>query len=167
MRLVTAEQMRELDRRTIQEYGTPGETLMERAGKGVADILRRLIEIAGFIHPTIRLIAGRGNNGGDAFVAARCLKEMSFHPQVWISGEVNQVKGDALKHLSRMKAAHVSLLELPTMEDWDEVLEEMDAPDILVGRGLGNGKQGPGPRPGCRGYSIYQRSIRRCAGARH
>ena len=45
MKLVTPEQMRDLDRRTIEEYGTPGEMLMERAGYGVAEIVRRLAEL--------------------------------------------------------------------------------------------------------------------------
>ena len=74
MKTVTAAQMRELDQRTIEEFGIPGDVLMERAGQGVADAIRRLAELAGFPIPTVHLIAGRGNNGGDAYVAARVLK---------------------------------------------------------------------------------------------
>ena len=47
MKLVTSAQMRELDRRTIEEFGTPGELLMERAGQGVAAAVLRLGELTG------------------------------------------------------------------------------------------------------------------------
>ena len=51
MKIVSAAQMRELDRRTIEEAGVPGAELMDRAGRGVADVLRRLADLAGLMHP--------------------------------------------------------------------------------------------------------------------
>lgn len=67
----TREEMRELDRRAIEEYGVPGVVLMENAGRGAAQIA---LEMLG--DPIARLaviFCGKGNNGGDGFVIARHL----------------------------------------------------------------------------------------------
>ena len=78
MKTVTSAQMRELDARMIKEFEVPGEVLMERAGMGVADFVQCLARMSGYVKPYVLLLAGRGNNGGDAFVAARCLKDHGF-----------------------------------------------------------------------------------------
>lgn len=147
MKLVSTTQMREIDRRTIEEYETPGHVLMERAGTSVADSVQRLIDITGFVHPIIHLIAGRGNNGGDAFVAARYLKEAGYTVEVWLAGSANEVKGDALKQLSRLKAAEVTLRELPTKEDWEDAEFYPPPCDVLVDGVLGTGASGPARGP--------------------
>lgn len=68
MKIVTVEQMRTLDRRTIEEAGVAGRELMERAGRGVFEAARQMC-----VHRErgVVLFAGKGNNGGDAIVAAR------------------------------------------------------------------------------------------------
>lgn len=147
MRIVTTAQMKELDRRTIEEAGTKGEVLMDRAGQGVADMVRRLTEVAGFTNPLVHLLAGRGNNGGDAFAAARHLKDMDIDVEVWLAGAANEVKGDALKHLSRMKSEDIPFEELPTKEDWDEAIRFPLGADILVDGILGTGSTGPARGP--------------------
>lgn len=147
MKLVTADEMRELDRRTIEEYEVPGDELMDRAGQGVADVVRRLSETSGFIGPRVLLLAGRGNNGGDAFTAARYLKEGGCQVAVWLAGLANQVKGDAFKHLSRLKSAGVELRELPMREDWEDALAAPVAAEVLVDGLLGTGSRGPARGP--------------------
>ena len=155
MKLITSEQMRELDRKTIAEFGVPGEMLMERAGSGVAKIVQYLARRSGYVNPSVQLFAGYGNNGGDAFVAARCLKEQGFDVEVWIAGGVDAIGGDALKHFSRMKSAGVALRELPREEDWDAALASgCGGGDILVDGVLGTGISGPprGPAAGAIRY---------------
>ncbi len=147
MKVVTTAQMRELDRRTIEEADITGEELMERAGGGVAGAVQHLAEIAGFNRPFVLLVAGRGNNGGDAFAAARHLKEWGADAEVWLAGAANEIKGDALKHLSRMRAAHVPLRELPTKEDWEDAAGYRAGADILVDGVLGTGAAGPARGP--------------------
>lgn len=74
MKLVTASQMRELDRLTIQDDGVPEQLLMERAGCGVADVVRMR-----YPHPCrVVCMVGKGNNGGDAQVAARLLERAGY-----------------------------------------------------------------------------------------
>ncbi|HEV2666330.1 MAG TPA: NAD(P)H-hydrate epimerase, partial [Blastocatellia bacterium] len=68
MIVVTAAEMREMDRLTIQKYGVPSLTLMERAGEGVTQaVLERYGRIA---KRGVLVVAGKGNNGGDGLVVA-------------------------------------------------------------------------------------------------
>ena len=152
---VSSQTMRDLDRRTIAEFDISGETLMERAGEGVADHVYSLIRQAGFEDPLIRFVAGRGNNGGDAFAAACRLKERNFDVEVWLASEVSSVSGDALKHLARLRSARIPLEELPTKEDWDDELNADDLSGCVIVDGvLGTGIRGParGPAAGAIGY---------------
>ncbi|MDH5626312.1 MAG: bifunctional ADP-dependent NAD(P)H-hydrate dehydratase/NAD(P)H-hydrate epimerase, partial [Nitrospira sp.] len=71
-KIVTGAQMQELDRRTIGEAGIPGTVLMERAGAGLAACIEQVFgPVRG---KRITILCGKGNNGGDGFVAARLLR---------------------------------------------------------------------------------------------
>ncbi len=144
MKVVTTAEMQELDRRTIREFEIPGETLMDRAGMGVAEVVRRVVQTARLGRPLVQLFAGRGNNGGDAFVAARYLKELDYDIQVFLAGEVSSLRGDALEHLMKLKATGVQVQELPEPEDWADLYDDPQAcGDILVDGLLGTGATGP------------------------
>ena len=154
MKLVSTSTMREIERRTIEEFGVKGEHLMDRAGYCVAAAVRRLTEISGFASAYIHLIAGRGNNGGDAFVAARYLKEMGLGVEVWLACSANQITGDAALHLSKLKPAKIRVEELPTQEDWKEAAQNPFVAEIIVDGVLGTGLRGParGPAAGAIRY---------------
>jgi NAD(P)H-hydrate epimerase len=147
MKLVTSAQMREIDRRAIAEFGIAGADLMDRAGRGVADAVRHLADIAGSVDSSVLIFAGRGNNGGDGFAAARHLKEMGFDVLVWLAGTESQVQGDALKHLEQMKGEGIDLEEYPSREDWDEVFRRWEGAEFLVDALLGTGSTGPARGP--------------------
>ncbi|NQT94352.1 MAG: NAD(P)H-hydrate dehydratase [Lentisphaerae bacterium] len=147
MKLVTTNQMRDLDRSTIEEFGVPGEELMDRAGAGVHDVVCYLARMCGYRDPSVLLIAGRGNNGGDAFVAARYLAERRIQCEVWLAGDADSIRGDALKHLAQMRSAGVKLRELPTLRDWDEAMAFGRGADIIVDGVLGTGLAGPARGP--------------------
>jgi NAD(P)H-hydrate epimerase len=98
MYLVTAKEMRELDRLTIEEFGTHGHVLMERAGSGATDAL-----LHSFPHArktSVLVMAGKGNNGGDGFVIARLLKKHGVKCEVVLTAKKEEVKGDALRNLN-------------------------------------------------------------------
>jgi len=78
MRFVTREEMQEIDRLAIEKHGIPVELLMENAGRAVADAVE---ERASKACPVIA-VCGKGNNGGDGFVAARLLAERGFEVEV-------------------------------------------------------------------------------------
>ena len=153
MKIVTTQTMRELDRRAIEEFHIKGVTLMDRAGQGVAQAVRRLVDICGFHNVLVHLIAGRGNNGGDAFVAARALKEMGFGVEVWLAGTAAQVTGDAAYYLSKLKTARIRVEQLPTMEHWNEAIRLPLAAEVIVDGVLGTGITGPARRPAARAAS--------------
>ncbi|RYG73780.1 bifunctional ADP-dependent NAD(P)H-hydrate dehydratase/NAD(P)H-hydrate epimerase, partial [bacterium] len=71
MKVFTAREMRECDRRTIEDYGVPGICLMEAAGIALVRAVQE--ELGSISGQTITILCGKGNNGGDGFVAARHL----------------------------------------------------------------------------------------------
>lgn len=98
MLVVTAEQMREMDRLTIQEYGVPSLALMERAGAGIAKaILERFSKAA---IEGVLVVAGKGNNGGDGFVVARLLKQKRIRCEVALLARRSELTPDAAHNLS-------------------------------------------------------------------
>jgi NAD(P)H-hydrate epimerase len=76
---LTRAQVRDLDRRAVEEYGIPGIVLMENAGRGCAELLMRLNPTK---LPTV-ILCGPGNNGGDGFVMARHLDNAGWPVRVW------------------------------------------------------------------------------------
>ena len=102
MKLVSAAVMRELDRRTMEEYDVPGVVLMERAGLGVADAVQNLAMLSARAEPFVRLVAGHGNNGGDAFAAARLLHEWGGEVELILATPRHKIQGDARSHFERM-----------------------------------------------------------------
>lgn len=143
MKTVSSAQMREMDRRTTAEYGASGEALMERAGSGVARIVDRLATVSGAGDSTVLLLAGRGNNGGDAFVAAGSLHRRGFDVDVWMTGEKKSVHGDARTHLNRLLADGVAVEELTEAGDCDDLLDSAWDSGLVVDGILGTGISGP------------------------
>lgn len=96
--LLTKHQMREADLRTIAA-GTPGYTLMQRAGRAIAECAARHardIQLKGASKgDVIVVLCGPGNNGGDGFVAARDLAAKGFKIRLVLHGSVEALKGDA------------------------------------------------------------------------
>src|SRR5256885_414189 len=94
--LLSTAEMGQAERLAI-EGGITGMTLMENAGRAVADC------VAAALGPDARIVvvAGPGNNGGDGFVAARILHERGYAVRVLLLGDVGQLKGDA-----RLAAQH-------------------------------------------------------------
>ncbi|MDD5678764.1 MAG: NAD(P)H-hydrate dehydratase [Kiritimatiellae bacterium] len=152
MKIISTAAMRELDRKTIADFEVPGETLMDRAGFGVARFVDYLFHTKDFYSRSVRLVAGRGNNGGDIFAAARYLRQMEYDVDILLAGSLADVRGDALTHLSKLKAKHIHVDELPTPKDWEEEIaltqhaRTVDAPVIVDGV-LGTGLQGPARGP--------------------
>src|SRR5262245_8323979 len=97
MLVVTAAQMREMDRLTIQKHGVPSLTLMERAGEGIAQaILERFARNA---KKGVLVVAGKGNNGGDGFVVARLLKKRRIPSEVALLARQDELSSDAAHNL--------------------------------------------------------------------
>jgi hydroxyethylthiazole kinase-like uncharacterized protein yjeF len=90
LELLTASEMADADRLAI-EGGVPGLTLMENAGRAVADEVSRRFPDAGLV----AVLGGPGNNGGDGFVAARHLRERGYAVRLGLAGDVSRLPADA------------------------------------------------------------------------
>ncbi|HEY6769256.1 MAG TPA: NAD(P)H-hydrate epimerase, partial [Candidatus Sulfotelmatobacter sp.] len=91
MKIVTAEEMRAIDRATSDRFGVPSLTLMENAGAAVAEYLISQYSSA----KNILVFCGKGNNGGDGFVAARKLHQQGKKVQVVLLADPAELRGDA------------------------------------------------------------------------
>ncbi|MGA8766264.1 MAG: NAD(P)H-hydrate dehydratase [Candidatus Acidiferrales bacterium] len=101
MKILTATEMKEVDRLTTARYRVPSLTLMENAGRSVAEFIQS--RFPNLERRRIVVLCGKGNNGGDGFVVARHLKKMGAKPVVYLIGDPRQVKGDAATNLNRWK----------------------------------------------------------------
>ncbi|MBT8046679.1 MAG: NAD(P)H-hydrate epimerase, partial [Pontiella sp.] len=142
MKLVSASAMRELDRRTIDEFGIPGEELMHVAGEGLADALRELASRHQLVDSPVLFVAGCGNNGGDAFVAAASLHEDGWPVECWLAGDEGKLKGDALSSFKKLKKAGVPLQVMDTPDAWKHASEAGTDAEIVVDGLLGTGAAG-------------------------
>lgn len=158
MKAITTEQMRELDKIASTEFEIPGFELMRRAGQGVAATVEYLAEKARGGDAFIQLIAGRGNNGGDVFAAALILHEDKFEVEVLLAGSASDIRGDALRHLGKMRAAGIPLIELPTKESWEDAIRDAGSGEIIIDGVLGIGIKGP-PRGPIAGAIHYINSL--------
>ncbi|MGH9556591.1 MAG: NAD(P)H-hydrate dehydratase [Terriglobales bacterium] len=91
MKIVTAVEMREIDRLTTEKYGIPSLTLVENAGSAVAEFVLQEYPQA----QRIGVICGKGNNGGDGFVAARKLHQAGKTVKVLLLADPSELEGDA------------------------------------------------------------------------
>lgn len=94
MHVVTGEEMRLIDRYTMDEIGLSEETLMENAGQAVGRaLIKKLTE-----YDTILVLIGAGNNGGDGFVISRILQEKGYQVRTWVIPPEGRIKGTAAVH---------------------------------------------------------------------
>jgi len=141
VKIVPSSVMRELDRRTMAS-GISGAELMLTAGEGLADAIRTLAGNHQLVDSPVLFIAGCGNNGGDAFVAAHALHEDGWPIECWLAGSEDKLKGDALTHFKRMKKAGVPFRSLPDSEQWKHAAECGTDAEIIIDGLLGTGASG-------------------------
>src|SRR5579871_1081627 len=105
MKIVTAEEMRAIDRATTEKYGVPSLTLMENAGTAVAEFAQKHFEFS-----TVCVVCGKGNNGGDGFVAARKLHEAGKKVSVLVLAESpDALRSDAAEMFKKLPARTIFL----------------------------------------------------------
>ncbi|MCL2645834.1 MAG: NAD(P)H-hydrate epimerase [Phycisphaerales bacterium] len=147
--------LRELDRRTVEEFGIPILVLMENAGRAVAEAARRMLQsqdqspgiaIPGF-HATgkVLVLAGTGNNGGDGLVAARHLHNWGVKVSVLLLAEREKYKNAAgmqLAIVEKMKLpVDVIMAGLAAFQSW--LTHENGEGDVIVDAIFGTGLSRP------------------------
>jgi len=135
LHVVTAAEMRELDRQTIEDIGIPGAVLMETAGRRLAGAVLALE--AG---EPVAIVCGTGNNGGDGFVCGRVLREHGVLATVYLAGPAEAIAGDALVHFGAYRECGgvvVSIAESAALEAAEiEISRAAVVVDAIFGTGL-------------------------------
>ena len=145
MKILTAAEMRATDEATTAEYGVPSITLMENAGAAVARfVLQELPQIERDGRRVVAL-CGKGNNGGDGFVAARILAEAGCEVAVLLLGRADEVKGDARTALERLRSAELTPIEAPDEAALatERVTDLLDGAELFLDAVLGTGFHPP------------------------
>ncbi|MGD1075016.1 MAG: NAD(P)H-hydrate epimerase, partial [Thermodesulfovibrionales bacterium] len=135
MKVVTAEQMKDIDRKTIEKFGIPENVLMERAGAAVASRVRELYEKRKTI-----VLAGGGNNGGDGIVVARELYNSGWHVRVLLLIKEGKLSPDCLSQFRIAKQMGVPV-EFRT-EITEKDLHSAIVVDAVLGTGLNKNVEG-------------------------
>ena len=129
--LVRADEMRELDRHTIETLAVDGEILMESAGRAVTERVLARLGAGRSTREPVAILCGCGNNGGDGFVVARQLAALEIPVYAALLGSADRLSPEAARNLQRMRAFGVPLHE--GSAPWPEARLVVDA---LFGTGL-------------------------------
>lgn len=137
MKIVTAAEMREIDRLTTEKYGVSSLTLMENAGAAVAEFAQKHFDFN-----TVCVVCGKGNNGGDGFVAARKLHEAGKQVSVIILAQsADDLRGDAAEMFKKLPVAPLWVSEEEQFSK-AEVQQALKA-ELIVDGILGTGFNPP------------------------
>jgi len=137
MRILTAAQMREADRYTIEEIGIPSLVLMENAGRQVVAAIEAGYEER--LDGRVAVLSGRGNNGGDGFVVARTLLQRGVDCAVFVIGVVADVRGDARINLDILGRLGVTVVEINDEQTWELHFSEISQCTLIVDAIFGTG----------------------------
>src|SRR4249919_2168186 len=141
MRVLNTEQMRDADRRTIEEIGIPSIVLMENAGRqAVAAMEAAYDDLA---TSQVGVLCGRGNNGGDGFVVARTLVQRGIDVGVFLLGRVSEISGDARINLEILGRVGLTVVEITNAQEWELHFSEISECDLIVDAIVGTGFHGP------------------------
>ena len=147
MKALTAAEMREVDRLTTERYGIPGLQLMETAGTRVVEAFRRIVVSSGVEARNVRVLCGKGNNGGDGFVAARLLASSTAPVRVYLFGKPDELRGDAATNYRRWcEGGHETTL-VGDETSWNFVWPEIEAADVIIDAMFGTGFRGTATGP--------------------
>jgi hydroxyethylthiazole kinase-like uncharacterized protein yjeF len=141
MKIVTAQQLKNIDRRAIKGFGIPGMVLMENAAAAVMTAMEKFFD--GLDGVRVGILCGKGNNGGDGLALARRLRIKGVPVRVALLASFDAIKGDAQKNLSILRKMDVEIVQnasprsLADVVAWSEVIV-----DALLGIGLSSPLKG-------------------------
>jgi NAD(P)H-hydrate epimerase len=142
MKVLTAAEMREVDRLTSQRFGIPSLQLMEAAGTRVADACGKFVGSAATRPAKIAVLCGKGNNGGDGLVAARHLQSLGAQVKVYLFSEPAELHGDAATNLQRWTATGNSVISITGENAWQTAWTEIASANVVLDSIFGTGFRG-------------------------
>ena len=146
MDVLTAQQMRDADRHTIEEAGVPARVLMENAGRAVADIVAE----SGTGGRRILILCGRGGNGGDGLVALRALAARGLRGTAVLLADPERLTGETKANYETAMQLALHVVPCPDEATWEWALRQTGPdglaaprPGVIVDAILGTGSSGP------------------------
>lgn len=140
MKLTTVEEMRDIDRKAIEQIGIPEVVLMENAAREVYNTLQGLIK--GVEGKRICTVAGTGNNGGDAFGAARHIANAGGRPIVFVLGSIEKMSPSAATNFNAICNMGIEVFRLDSEKAWDKLLLVLRTSQAVIDGLLGTGFHG-------------------------
>ncbi len=152
--VISAQQMRQIDRLTVEDFDTPSLLLMEAAAEAVAQAITAHFS-GDLVGKKARILCGPGNNGGDGAGVGRALARVGVKTDIILFGKVNDTKGDArtnfeiVRRLASFEAGSsaqpspLSFLECPNVTDWEDIARPRATYDIIVDALFGTGLTRP------------------------
>lgn len=140
MKLTTVSEMRQIDKRAIEEIGIPEIVLMENAAREIYAALHSLLQ--GVAGKRICIVAGVGNNGGDAFAAARHIANAGGSPKVFVLGAQDRMTQSAATNFNIICNMGIQVFQLKAKRDWDKLVAVLRTADGVLDGILGTGFHG-------------------------
>jgi NAD(P)H-hydrate epimerase len=138
MKVVTAQEMRQIDQQAIEQIGIPGIVLMENAGTAVVKTIQtRFPECK-----RVGVFVGKGNNGGDGLVVARRLVISGRSAQIFLVSPPDGFSGDALTNLRIAQNLNLPMTPILSEADLATRKSEIAACDLIVDAIFGTGLRG-------------------------
>ena len=142
MLLVTADQMKKIDKTTIESFGICGIVLMENAGRSAFDIIKKRYK--DLENKKVAVIAGKGNNGGDGFVVARHLAGKKAKVNVFLLSSKDRVLNDAKTNMELFEKIclhyeNCSITEIPDDNAFEMQKSKIVHHDLFIDAILGTG----------------------------
>ena len=134
MWIASSEHSREIDRRATEEFGLPANVLMERAGLAVYEAVRELLPDGG----RVTVLCGKGNNGGDGFVAARVARDNGYHVECLVACEEADLSDSAREQMVVARALGIQPIFVDDAR-WRRRIDALGARDLIVDALLGTG----------------------------
>jgi len=142
---LTRRQVREVDRRAIEDFAIPGIVLMENAGRGAADIVRQAFESESRQKSDgsfVAIVCGRGNNGGDGFVIARHLSNRDTPIELFLACDPARLTGDAATNFTIAHRMGLRCHPFDTIDRIAAAAHRLGEAAVIVDAVLGTGFAG-------------------------
>ena len=140
MKIALANQMREIDKKAIEDFGISEIVLMENAGRKVAEAVCQVLGTVS--KKSICILSGSGNNGGDALAAARYLSNFGARIKVFLIGNKNHRTESLNTQMKTLRAMGTELQILETDRAWERLQVTLRFSDAIVDGVLGTGFTG-------------------------
>lgn len=134
---VSALDMQKIDRTAIEDFGVTSISLMENAGKGVADVVLKMLKDKD--SKRVAVFCGKGNNGGDGLVAARYLINKDVDVDVYLLAKKEELKNDPVTNLNILKKLTKSIYTMCDLESFERIKKDLKDTGVIIDAIFGTG----------------------------